>query len=160
MKRLIRIKNGVSYLNKALEEYIRLLYKYNSVIRGTGYYLKPVHLVTKRTADGKKTYMYIGRYWWRIEYVGKRGKTSRIKWIYAGREKPRELREYPDPPKHPLVGLTVIIDGDDILVDEKSLKKYYWFFEPLLDKKHNHNKTENTPTRSKEREEPSPQQST
>ncbi len=145
-KRLIRIRGGASYFNKLLEEYIQMIYRYNSVIRETGYYLKPVHIVTKHTSDGKKTYIYVGRYWWRIKYVGKRGKTSRIKWMYIGRVKPPELRDYPDPPQHPLVGLTVAIDGDDLLVDEKALRKYRWVFEPLLKQQSDANKSPSTDT--------------
>jgi hypothetical protein len=132
LAKLIRVKNGRFYLEKALEEYIRLIYRYNTLIRETGYYLKPVHIVTKKTNDGKKTYIYIGRYWWKIKYVGKRGRTSRIKWIYVGKEKPAELKDYPDPPYHPLAGLKVVIDGNDVLIDEKTLRKYRWLFEQSI----------------------------
>lgn len=129
MPRLLLVKKGLEAVARLLEEYKRDLYSYNSMIRETGYYLKPVHIVVKNTVDGRKRYVYVGRYWWRIVYTGKKGKTSRIKWIYVGKEKPQELKNYPDPPGNPLVGFSFIpVDNGDILVREDVFKRYSWLF--------------------------------
>jgi hypothetical protein len=129
MPQRIRILNGVEALNRMLEEYKRLIYNYNSLIAKTGYYLKPVHIVVKNTLQGRKKYVYIGRYWWKIEYAGKKGSTSRVRWIYIGKEKPKDLIGYPDPPYHPLIGLSYIVDGKDVIIDVKKFEKYRWVFE-------------------------------
>ncbi|KSW12232.1 hypothetical protein CF15_05620 [Pyrodictium occultum] len=121
--------NGLEAVERLLEEYRRRIYRYNSLIRGTGFYLKPMHIVTKNTPEGKRTYYYIGRYWWRVLYQGKSGSTSRVKWIYVGREKPRELEGYPDPPEHPVAGLRFTVEGRDIILDRRVYEKYRWVFE-------------------------------
>ncbi len=112
----IRVVNGRKALKTILESYVRELYQYNSVIKDTGFYLKPVHIVVKKTSGGKRYYYYYGRYWWRIVYAGKKGRTSRVKWKYYGKSKPRELAGYPDPPRNPLEGVKVVVEGDDIIV--------------------------------------------
>jgi len=125
----VRVRGGYRALEAALEEHKRLIYEYNTLLRGTGYYLKPVHIVTRRTSNGKARYLYIGRYWWRLSYAGKKGHTSRVQWIYVGKEKPEELGSLPDPPTSPLQGLTVRIEGDDVVLDEKLYQRYRWLFE-------------------------------
>lgn len=70
----------------------RLVYEYNTKIRGYGVYLKPYHIVYR---NGKK-YIYIGRYWYKLER-----KNGKQKWIYLGKEKP--LPNLPDPPELPKV---------------------------------------------------------
>jgi len=85
--------------------------------------------VTRRLPDGRrKIYQYIGRYWWKISYCGKRGKTSRVCWKYVGREKPKELQDLPDPPPNPLSGLHYIVDGDDVILDERMYERFKWVF--------------------------------
>lgn len=129
MPRFFLVKNGLDAVASLLEEYKRAIYRYNSMIRGTGYYLKPMHVVVKHSASGEKKYTYVGRYWWRVVYVGKKGKTSRVKWIYVGKEKPAELKDYPDPPNHILVGFSfIVLNGRDILVREDVFKRYRWIF--------------------------------
>ncbi len=129
MPRFFLVKNGLDAVASLLEEYKRAIYRYNSMIRGTGYYLKPIHVVVKHDTSGEKKYIYVGRYWWRVVYVGKKGKTSRVKWIYVGKEKPAELKDYPDPPSHILVGFSFIVLNDrDILVREDVFKRYRWIF--------------------------------
>ncbi|MMZ65447.1 hypothetical protein D1872_278520 [compost metagenome] len=96
-------------------------YEYNSKISRTGYYLKPVHKVYKRLPDGRtRIYEYYGRYWWR-----KKGK----KLVYAGRVKPRVIRE--DPPEHPLEGLSIIVEGDDVIMDCRDYERFQEHFRGL-----------------------------
>ncbi|MCS7128424.1 MAG: hypothetical protein N3E36_05325 [Sulfolobales archaeon] len=90
---------------EAIESYKKELYSYNNVIRHYGYYLKPMHVVFKRTKSGLIKYIYYGRYWYRVKYLGKRKGTSRVKWVYIGRNKPDP--SLPDPPTHPLNGLVI-----------------------------------------------------
>jgi hypothetical protein len=129
MPKRVRIVNGLEAVEKLLEEYRRLLYRYNSLVSSKGYYLKPVHVVVRDTPYGRKKYVYIGRYWWKVKYAGKKGSTSKVKWTYVGREKPRELLGYPDPPHHPLIGLSYIVDGRDVILELKKYEKFRWVFE-------------------------------
>jgi hypothetical protein len=124
----VRVKGGWRAIEQLLEDYKSRIYKYNSTISKTGFYLKPVHVVVKSTSAGKRKYIYIGRYWWKISYVGRQGKTSRIRWVYVGTEKPRELIGYPDPPPHPLVGLSLAVEGDDVILDESMYRRFSWLF--------------------------------
>lgn len=102
-------KDVIKKINLLLSDYLTTIYMYNSVIKARNYYLKPVHIVTKKKASGEKIkYYYYGRYWYRIE----RSSNGRIKWIYIGKEKP--ISSLPDPPKNPLEGLVVKIDGDEL----------------------------------------------
>ncbi|MDK6027839.1 hypothetical protein QPL79_00460 [Ignisphaera sp. 4213-co] len=87
------VKLLVDYL---LDFYKVQLYEYNSMIKGYGVYLKPMHIVTKKSAKGEKIYYYFGRYWFKIEV-----KNSKIKWIYLGCKKPFD--QLPDPPMNPLL---------------------------------------------------------
>ena len=128
-RRYLRIINGLDAVERLLEEYKRKIYRYNSLIRDTGFYLKPLHIVSRRVDDGRRTYYYFGRYWWRVVYAGKSGKTSRVKWIYVGREKPSELAGYPDPPSYPIAGLRFSVDGRDVIIDRRVYEKYRWVFE-------------------------------
>ncbi|MEB3851351.1 MAG: hypothetical protein LRS49_02055 [Desulfurococcales archaeon] len=102
----------------------KAVYSYNLAIRGTSYYLKPVHYVYKRGNDGvTKVYEYYGRYWWRLERRG-----SRVRWRYVGRRKPPGL---PEPPRTGLEGLRIIRVGDDIIVDCWVLEKFPDLFRGL-----------------------------
>ncbi len=99
------------------------------MISHTGYYLKPVHYAYYTTASGeRRRYTYIGRYWYRLERRG-----GRIRWKYVGREKPRELEGYPDPPPNPLEGLRFarVGDSDDVLLDWGGYQRFQWLFEGL-----------------------------
>ncbi|WFO75342.1 hypothetical protein J4526_00065 [Desulfurococcaceae archaeon MEX13E-LK6-19] len=107
-------KEMLDKLYSILEEYKRKLYDYNRLVSEKGYRLKPVHIVVKKTKLGTVKYMYFGRYWYKVVYVGKSGKTSKVKWVYLGKEKPE--KELPDPPRHPLEGLVVKIDSTGIYV--------------------------------------------
>ncbi|MET1101789.1 MAG: hypothetical protein ABWW69_04855 [Pyrodictiaceae archaeon] len=119
-KRCIRIINGIRIIKDFMEKYKRELYAYNSMISETGYYLKPVHIVVRTMPNGeKRSYYYYGRYWWKIVYIGKRGRTSRIKWKYLGKRKPLELSKYPEPPPNPLEGLSYYVQDNDIIVRKK-----------------------------------------
>ncbi|MET1128429.1 MAG: hypothetical protein ABWW70_03845 [Thermoproteota archaeon] len=119
----VRVVGGVRKLRALLDEELRKIYSYNAQIRGTGFYLKPWHVVKKRTSRGERLYIYIGRYWWRLAYVGKRGRTSRIRWTYVGRSKPQELSGYPDPPPTALEGIRIAVEGDDIVMNREDYEK-------------------------------------
>ena len=119
-------------MEEALEELRRLVYRYNELLRGTGYYLKPVHIVTKRVEGERRRYIYIGRYWWRLSVSsGRRG--SRVKWSYVGKEMPPELRgRVPPPPSSRLAGLRYIALGNgDIIVPCDVYKRFNWLFQGL-----------------------------
>lgn len=89
-------------LNIIMAELLPVIYEYNNKIRHTGFYLKPVHISTRRLQDGTVIkYYYYGRYWYKLE----KPSPSKIKWIYIGREKPSP--ELPDPPPNPLEGVVV-----------------------------------------------------
>ncbi len=86
--------------------YREKLYEYNSMIKGTGYYLKPFHIVTKKYRGSKKTYYYYGKYWYRLSLQG-----SKLKWRYIGNRKP--LQNLPDPPINPLIFTRVVSHGNE-----------------------------------------------
>jgi len=92
----------------AIEDYVKApFYDYNSVISRTGYMVKPVHMVYRTLSDGtKRVYLYYGRYWWR---------RSRGRLVYAGTEKPSRVKV--EPPENPLAGHSIIVEGDDLIVD-------------------------------------------
>ncbi len=115
-------------VRKLLDQYLKDLYNYNSLISRYGFYLKPVHIVVRNTSDGKRRYYYYGRYWWKIEYVGKKKKTSKIRWRYVGREKPRELSGIPDPPRNPFEGLVYQVRGEDIIISKRVFERFKWLF--------------------------------
>jgi hypothetical protein len=84
--------------SRLLEEYRISLYAYNSRIRETGFYLKPVHKVYYTRKDGTRSiYEYYGTYWW---IKKKKGYKTLLK--YYGKNKPPGL---PDPPINPLSGI-------------------------------------------------------
>ncbi len=105
----VRIRGGAAIAEKLSTMARRAVYEYNLAIKGTGYYLKPVHYVYKRAGGRTRVYEYYGRYWWRLD----RG-SGRVRWRYVGKTKPPGL---PDPPSTGLEGLRIIRDGDDIIVD-------------------------------------------
>jgi len=89
-------------LNLIIGQILPVFYEYNNMIKQQGFYLKPVHMVTRRLQDGTIVkYYYYGRYWYKLEKTP----TGRLKWIYIGKEKP--LPELPDPPENPLEGVVV-----------------------------------------------------
>ncbi|ADM26882.1 hypothetical protein Igag_0029 [Ignisphaera aggregans DSM 17230] len=103
------------FINTLIDIYKQNLYEYNNIVKKYGYYLKPIHIVTKRRGLNTKTYVYYGRYWYKLYSNG-----SRIKWIYIGLTKP--LKELPDPPINPLTFITISLDQDlrtCICIDEK-----------------------------------------
>ncbi|MEM0000557.1 MAG: hypothetical protein QXH02_03240 [Desulfurococcaceae archaeon] len=96
-------------LNLIIGELLPVFYEYNNKIKHTGFYLKPVHISTRRLQDGAVIkYYYYGRYWYRLE----RDPAGKLKWIYVGKDKP--LHELPDPPHNPLEGVVVKKYSDTI----------------------------------------------
>lgn len=89
---------------------LRPIYEYNNIVKNYGYYLKPVHIVVKKSGNETVKYYYYGRYWYRIEYV--KGKKKRLKWIYVGKEKPD--KKLPDPPNNPFEGTVIKIRNGTI----------------------------------------------
>ncbi len=118
------VKNSVDFfkhINLILSKYTEQIYSYNNIAREKGLYLKPVHVVVKKQRDGRKVkYYYYGRYWYKIEI--RKGRPSRIKWIYLGKEKPDP--ELPDPPRNPLEGLVVRVTEDQVVVSTPSKELY------------------------------------
>ena len=117
----IRVLGGVVALAR-LEAIVKEpFYEYNSRISGTGYMVKPVHKVYRRRSDGtRRIYVYYGRYWWR-----RRGR----RLVYAGTRKPRRVRL--EPPRNPLAGLSLIVEGDDIIIPCWVYEAYRGLFEGL-----------------------------
>ncbi len=105
----LRIIRGAKALDPILADLKRVFYEYNKVIRDTGYYLKPVHKVYKYTSGSLRVYEYYGRYWWRLVRRG-----GKPRYIYAGTVKPEKVTV--DPPDNPLEGLSLIREGDDVIV--------------------------------------------
>ncbi len=103
--RKVSIKGSASVLarlNLILGRVLPLIYEYNNSIRHTGYYLKPVHIATRRLQDGTTVkYYYYGRYWYKVE----RDALGKLKWVYLGKEKPSPF--LPNPPPNPLEGVVV-----------------------------------------------------
>lgn len=124
MAKTLRIYGGYRLVMELYSPYRARIYEYNSTIRESGYYLKPLHIVYKIVHGRKLKYVYFGRYWYRVYKVPGEGELkkerSRIKWLYVGRDKPDP--HLPDPPINPLEGIAVIVDGEDILVDERTFE--------------------------------------
>lgn len=113
MRKHIIVKDGYPVIMEIFSPYRRRIYEYNSLIRESGYYLKPIHLVVKKSINSKYKYLYFGRYWYRFTKTS----SKRIRWIYVGREKPDP--NLPEPPINPLEGLKIIaVNDNDIIVDE------------------------------------------
>ncbi len=110
------VRGGYKRIKDYLDSLKPALYEYNSLIRHTGYYLKPVHKVYYKTIDGRsKLYEYYGRYWWKIARKG-----SKRRLVYVGTEKPEGL---PEPPSLELEGVKLIVEDDTVVLDCKSYKK-------------------------------------
>lgn len=122
----VRVYGGYSRLREALSRVMPMIYRYNDAIRGTGYYLKPVHKVYKVVGGVRRVYEYYGRYWWRR--VKRRGRPG-YRLVYAGTEKPREVPI--EPPSTGLEGLSVIVEGDDVIIDCRVYEDFKSYFEGL-----------------------------
>ncbi|OYT56540.1 MAG: hypothetical protein B6U76_03405 [Desulfurococcales archaeon ex4484_217_2] len=117
-----RIINGANLLHTIREKiinYILNLQGLNGKI-----YLKPMHVVIVKKGNSVRKYVYVNRYWWKIKYSGKRGRTSKVKWKYLGKSIPLS-EEY---------GLKFKIVGNDIIIDEKSLMKLREVLGDILEK--------------------------
>ncbi len=120
-----RIIGARKYFEGLVEQYKLSIYRYNESIKNTGYYLKPVHMVYRKDQEGRtRIYYYVAKYWWHVSYVGRRGKTSRVKWIYVGSRMPYhpDLMVNPPPPS-PLEGIAYSLDGEDVIMTEKNYRR-------------------------------------
>jgi hypothetical protein len=115
----VRVRGGYSAIREVLDRIKEEIYLYNSEASKRGYYLKPVHKVYRTTGGLRRIYEYYGRYWWR---------KGDGKLIYAGAKKPRGL---PQPPLNPLEGLSVIREGDDVIIRCDVYERFKWVFEGL-----------------------------
>jgi len=113
MVKSLRIVGGYRIVMELYSPYRVRIYEYNDKIKDSGYYLKPLHIVHKVVGGRKLKYLYFGRYWYRV--IRRRGK---IRWVYVGRDKPDP--HLPDPPISPFEGLGILVEGEDVLVDEKT----------------------------------------
>ncbi len=118
-RKSLRIKEGYNLLMNIFSPYRLRIYRYNEEIKNSGYYLKPLHMVYRSIEGRKLKYVYFGRYWYRV-YKSREGKKTRLRWIYVGRDKPDP--HLPEPPINPLEGLAAVVEGDDVLVDERTFE--------------------------------------
>ena len=109
----IRIVNGTRALEAVEIQVKEPYYHYNSLISKYGYFIKPVHKVYKVKRGRRLVYVYYGRYWFR------RGEKGRA--VYAGSAKPSFIPY--QPPSNPLEGVTIIIDGPDLLISSEDVDK-------------------------------------
>ncbi|MCE4624329.1 MAG: hypothetical protein F7C35_00485 [Desulfurococcales archaeon] len=109
----VRIINGKTALETVEIRVKEPYYHYNSMISSYGYFIKPVHKVYKVKQGRRLVYVYYGRYWFR------RGEKGRA--VYAGSTKPSFIPF--EPPSNPLEGVTIIIDGPDLLVSSTDVDK-------------------------------------
>lgn len=114
-RKRVLVKKGLSYLLDLYTQYKLEIMEYNEKIRGTGYYVKPIHVTYKDSGDSRLKYIYFGRYWYRVSRKG-----GRITWIYLGKDKPEP--SLPDPPLNPFEGISVIVVyEEDLEVDRDTL---------------------------------------
>ncbi|ADI31727.1 hypothetical protein [Staphylothermus hellenicus] len=104
-KRIKYTDNVFNRISLIISDNLRSIYEYNNIVKNYGYYLKPIHVVVKKSGSGAVKYYYYGRYWYRLEYT--RGNKRKLKWIYIGKEKPD--KKLPDPPTNPLEGTVIKI---------------------------------------------------
>jgi hypothetical protein len=129
-KRQVLIVNGSAALATIEQQYQKILDEYNEKLQKLHkrYYLKPKHTVYTRR--GRRVYTYHGRYWWKIEYLGHIGKTSRIRWHYIPLGSALKPIDAPAPPRDPLLGLKYQkFSNGDLLMDEAIFEKFKHVFQ-------------------------------
>ena len=99
-------------LRELVEKYMKELYEYNEKLP-KGIRLKVIHYVRSKG----KTYMYIGKYFYKYETDGRK-----VKWKYLGKEPPEGC---PPPPPNPLEGLVCVIKDGKVLVRKDLYEKYF-----------------------------------
>ncbi|MDM7274882.1 MAG: hypothetical protein P3X22_001995 [Thermoprotei archaeon] len=119
----VRVFDGAKVLDRVLGDLKMAIYEYNSRIKYTGFYLKPVHKVYKSPGGVRRVYEYYGRYWWRITRKG-----GKVRFEYVGASKPAKVEE---PPDNPLEGLVVVREGEDVIVECSVYERFKTFFEGL-----------------------------
>ena len=116
---MVRVLRGYEAIRAVLEGVKEEIYRYNSLASRRGYYLKPVHKAYKTVNGVRRVYEYYGRYWWR------KG-DSRL--IYVGTRRPPGL---PEPPVNVLDGLSLIREGDDVILRCDVYERFKWVFQGL-----------------------------
>ncbi|MEM1873577.1 MAG: hypothetical protein QXS85_01795 [Acidilobaceae archaeon] len=121
----VRVVGGGAVIDMLLDGLRRAIYEYNSRIKHTGYYLKPLHKVYKTTEKGsRRVYEYYGVYWWRLVKTEKG-----VRYLYVGKETPPEL---PEPPILPIPhGLSLIREGRDVVLDCRVYDRFRELFRGL-----------------------------
>jgi hypothetical protein len=126
----VLIINGSSALVTVEQQYQKKLAVYNETLQKLQkrYYLKPKHIVYTRR--GRHVYNYHGRYWWKIEYVGRKGKTSQIRWHYVPLGSAQKPADVPDPPQDPLLELKYQkFANGDLLMEVAVYEKFKHIFQ-------------------------------
>ncbi|MBS7643520.1 hypothetical protein KEJ26_02905 [Candidatus Bathyarchaeota archaeon] len=126
----VLIVNGSAALARIEQQYQKILREYNEKLQKLHkrYYLKPKHTVYTRR--GRRVYTYHGRYWWKIEYLGRKGKASRIRWHYVPLGSTPKSVDASDPPQNPLQGLKYQkFSNGDLLMDEAIFEKFKHVFQ-------------------------------
>lgn len=114
-----------------MDVYRDSLYSYNTIVKRFGVYLKPIHIVVKKSSNGVKVYHYYGKYWYKVVYS-----KGKVRWIYIGREKP--VPEIPNPPINPLTVIKVVGGkGDKACIFIENIhewEKVYQYFAEIVKK--------------------------
>ncbi len=118
----VKVWNCFDKLSMLLDEYKSELYRYNTLIRNTEYYLKPVHKVYYKGVDGTRIiYEYYGTYWWK-----KKKKGYKTYLEYIGKDKPEH--SLPDPPRNPLAGVRIGRGEDYFIIPASVFLEYSKIF--------------------------------
>lgn len=121
----VRVVGGIAVIDKILDDYRRRLYEYNSMIRATGYYLKPVHKAYKTLSGGaRRVYEYYGAYWWKLVKT-----RNGLRYVYIGKAKPPFL---PDPPRSPLEGLSLMRENGDVIIECRVYDAFRSLFKNMM----------------------------
>jgi len=117
MSEQIYVKLSKKEVDEILTRLKELIYEYNKNLRGTGFYLRPMHIVYKGKS---KKYIYIGKYWYYLEY-----KKKKLIWNYVGTMKP--VSNLPDPPEIPEV--TIIKRDGEYYITQLDLERLKAFLQ-------------------------------
>ena len=116
----VRIVGGRKLLERIETLVKEPFYRFNTEASKYNYFIKPVHKVYKRKNGRRRIYVYYGRYWYRRD-------PETRKHIYSGVEPPPHLPL--EPPRNPLDDVTIIIEGEDVIIRAADLDKVRRFVE-------------------------------